>query len=297
MTQPSTDQPAADRSQRFLFEQADLRGEIVQLDRSFADILALHQYAPGVGALMGEFLAAAVLLSTTLKFEGRLILQARSNGQLPLLMAECSSDLGVRGIARGAQEATSERFDQLLEGGQLAITIDPVRGKRYQGVVPLDGDALAPCLDAYFEQSEQLRTRLWLATDGQRASGMLLQQLPPKLVSDTEQRDAHWQHVTTLAGTVAAQELLQLAPEVLLHRLFHEEPVRLFEPRPVRFQCTCSRERTLGALRSLGAEEVESILTEQGSVTMDCEFCNTRYTYIREDLEDLLGPPPEQTLH
>lgn len=288
---------ADDLSTRFLFEEADIRGQVVHLDRAYRELLAPHQYPPGVAALLGEFLAAAVLLSTTLKFEGRLTLQARSEGQVPLLMVECNSKLEVRGIARGAQQATSEHFGELLANGHLAITIDPRGGRRYQGVVPLDGGNLASCLDAYFEQSEQLRTRLWLATDGARAAGMLIQQLPAQRVTDERERDQLWEHASTLAATVTGGELLQLAPVPLLRRLFAEDPLRLFEPRPVRFACTCSRERTLGALVSLGAEEVESILAEQGAVTMDCEFCSSRYTFGREDLGELLGPAPDPTLH
>lgn len=297
MTNVDPTRTGSDRSQRFIFEEADIRGEIVQLDRAYNDVLALHQYAPGVGRLLGEFLAAAVLLSNTLKFEGRLILQARSEGQLPLLMVECSSDLGVRGIARGAQQATSEDFGQLLRQGHLAITIDPLKGRRYQGVVPLEGPSLAACLDHYFEQSEQLRTRLWLACNGSRAAGMLLQQLPAQRVADTRERDDQWQHAATLAETVREAELQELAAAQLLKRLFHTEPLRLFEARPVRFQCTCSRERTLATLESLGPDEVTSILREQGAVTMDCEFCNSRYRYTREDLQNLLGPAPDTSLH
>ena len=166
-----------DQSRRFLFEDADIRGESVRLGRAYRDILAAHQYAPAVGRLLGEFLAASVLLSSNLKFEGKLILQARSEGQVPLLMAECNQALDIRAIARGAQQATAGQFEQLLTNGQLVITVDPDRGQRYQGIVPLVRDSLAHSLDAYFTQSEQLGTRLWLAADGDRACGLLLQQL------------------------------------------------------------------------------------------------------------------------
>ena len=148
-----------DIAQRFLFEHADLRGETVHLDQTMADIMAVHQYPPAVVALIGEFLAAAVLLSTTLKFDGKLILQVRSDGQIPLLMVECSHLLQVRAIARGAEQATASDFDQLLTNGQLAITVDPENGQRYQSIVPLAGTSLAESLDLYFEQSEQLLTR------------------------------------------------------------------------------------------------------------------------------------------
>ena len=156
-----------DTSLRCLFEDADIRGETVHLDEAYREILSIHEYAPGVNRLLGEFLAAAVLLSTNLKYEGKLILQVRSEGQIPLLMVECDHKLQVRAIARGAQEATSDNNAQLLTNGQLAITIDPSNGQRYQGIVPLVEDSLAHSLDAYFEQSEQLKSRLWLGHEEQ----------------------------------------------------------------------------------------------------------------------------------
>ena len=293
MTQTSTSTAApGDLSRRFLFEDADIRGETVHVDKALSDILETHQYAPGVQVLMGEFLAASVLLSTTLKFEGTLVLQARSSGQIPLLMAECNDQLHLRAIARGAQEATSEHFEQLLTDGQLAITIDPLKGQRYQGIVPLAGNSLARSLDAYFEQSEQLHTRFWLASNGSQAAGMLLQQLPAQLEPDADLRERQWEHVCTLATTVQPDELLDMAAERMLYRLFHENPVRIFGARPLEARCTCSRERTLNALYAIGATEVEDILRELGSVTMDCEFCNQRYTFQRDDLGDLLGAAP-----
>ena len=289
--------PSRDRTQRFIFEEADIRGEIVQLEDSYQNIVNLHQYAPGVNQLLGEFLAAAVLLATTLKFEGRLVLQARSEGQIPLLMAECDSALNLRAIARGAQEATSDRFGQLLTGGQLAITIDPSSGKRYQGIAPLAADSLAHSLDAYFLQSEQLGTRFWLACDGEQAAGMLLQQLPAQLVEDTAQRSAQWEHVNALAATLRPEELLSVSAPELVHRLYHEDPLRLFNPSPARFQCNCSRERTLNALSSLPREEIHELLEELGSITMDCEFCNQQYRFVEQDLADILENDGAGTLH
>ena len=246
---------------------------------------------------IGEFLAASVLLATTLKFEGKLILQARSQGQIPLLMVECDSQLQVRAIARGAHQATSTRFDQLLAGGQLAITIDPVSGKRYQGIVPLVQDSLAHSLESYFRQSEQLGTRLWLAASGERAAGLLLQQLPAQLVTDSEARQSDWEHAATLGATVRPGELLDLAAPEVIHRLYHEESIRLFDPLPVCFRCSCSRQRTLNALRSLPAEEIEELLVELGTITMDCEFCNQQYSFQREDLAAIPGTDDSQTLH
>lgn len=296
---PSSDdaREQCDIATRFLFEDADVRGESVRLQHSLGAILELHQYPPGVSRLMGEFLAASVLLAGNLKFQGKLILQVRSPAQLPLLMAECSSELTVRAIARGAGQATATDFDGLLGGGHLAITVDPHRGQRYQGIVPLAGGSLAASLQLYFAQSEQLQTRLWLDCDGRHAAGMLLQQLPTDRVKDEEQRREQWERFCTLAGTVTGPELLALPADRLLLRLFHGESVRLFDPADVAFRCSCSRERTFAALVSLGVAEIEDLLEELGSITMDCEFCNSQYQFRREDLVDVLGPPDPGTLH
>jgi molecular chaperone Hsp33 len=299
MTDSSATPPIArpDQSRRFLFEDADIRGETAYLAQALKEIVSIHQYAPGVSRLIGEFLAAAVLLSTTLKFQGKLILQARSQGQIPLLMVECNTALQVRAIARGAEQATSGRFDQLLHDGQLAITIDPDQGQRYQGIVPLGQHSLAHSLDAYFEQSEQLKTRFWLASDGRCAAGLLLQQLPAQVTLDNATRLQQWEHASTLAATVQPKELLALDTGPLLHRLFHESPVRLFEPAAVTFQCSCSRERTFQALCSLNPAEVEELLAELGSITMDCEFCNQQYRFTREELSDIVGEGQPKILH
>ena len=286
-----------DLARRFLFEDEDIRGETVHLGKAFRDIATSHQYAPGVSRLLGEFLVAAVLLRSTLKFEGKLVLQARSSGQIPLIMAECSSAGEIRGIVRGAEQATSDNFDQLLGHGQLAITIDPQRGQRYQGIVPLAGDSLGQSLDAYFEQSEQLKTRFWLAADGHRAAGMLLQQLPMQVTDNPVARARQWEHACTLAATVQPGELLDLPADKLLHRLYHQDSVRLFGPSAVVFRCSCSRERTLAALSALDPVELEELLVEQGSITMDCEFCNQQYRYQRQDLHSLLGDEQPPILH
>ena len=184
-----------------------------------------------------------------------------------------------------------------MGGGQLAITIDPAKGQRYQGIVPLGDSSLGDSLEVYFAQSEQLPTRFWLACDGQRAAGMLLQQLPPQQTTDAQQRDRQWQHACTLAATIEPGELLELGAPELLHRLYHEEPVRLFESQPVTFGCSCSRERSLAALAALGADELESLLEEQPSISMDCEFCLQHYRFQRRDLADILGQSDQKTVH
>lgn len=286
-----------DGKRRFLFEEMDLRGEIAHLDGVLSDVRSIHDYPAGVARLLGEFLVASVLLASTLKFRGSLTVQARSDGEIPLIMAECSSELTVRGIARGAQAATATDFAGLLGGGQLALTVTPDRGRRYQGIVPLSRDSLAASIDAYFEQSEQLQTRLYLASDGDRAAGLILQQLPEQRVRDESLRTEQWQRVSLLADTLNGGELLALRDADLLHRLFSEEIVRLYDHEPVRFRCSCSQDRTLAALATLGEAEIRSILQEQGAVTMDCEFCNQRYVFRDADLRGLLDLPGRDRVH
>lgn len=287
----------SDCAQRFLFDAADVRGETLHATSAYQDILALHEYAPGVRRLLGEFLAAAVLLSSNLKFEGKLILQARSSGEVPLLMAECNDRLEVRAIARGAEQALSDSNDKLLTEGQLVITIDPQEGQRYQGIVQLQPESLAASIDAYFAQSEQLATRIWLAADGERAAGMLLQQLPREKAANSASSAQQWEHLCTLAATTRPEELLTLDTPTLLHRLFHEDPLRLFAPQPVTFRCTCSRERSLAALASLGAPELEDMLREMPEISMDCEFCNQQYRFKRADLAPYLSAEQPQMIH
>ena len=170
----------ADFSQRFLFDDSDVRGELVALHESYQHVLAKHDYPPAVAQLLGELMAAAALLVGTLKFDGLLVLQARSNGAVPLLMVECSSARELRGIARyeSAQLGELATLSELMPDGVLAITVEPTQGQRYQGIVDLDGADLAACLTNYFQTSEQLATRFWLHADGRRARGLLLQQLP-----------------------------------------------------------------------------------------------------------------------
>lgn len=282
----------SDQLHRFIFDGSDVRGEHLQLTDSYREMLENHHYPPAVARLLGEFLVAAALLSVTIKFRGSLILQVRGDGEVPLIMAEANSDGDIRGIARDAGLAMSDNFHELLGNGQLAITIDPTDGRRYQGIVSLDGDSLAACIEAYFRQSEQLATRIWLAADGETAAGMLLQELPSQL-SDP----ATWQHLSTLADTVSGGELLSLDAASLLYRLYHQEPLRLFEPKSLRFRCSCSQERMEAALVSLGRAELDSILAEQGQIESHCEFCHRQFHFTPEQVAGLFGDPAGNTRH
>lgn len=293
-----------DFSQRFLFDDNDVRGELVALEDSYQQVLAKHAYPEPVARLLGEMLAAAALLAGNLKFEGLLVLQARSSGPVPLLMVECSSERDVRGIARyqAEQVEADASLRDLMPEGVLALTIDPKEGQRYQGIVALDGATLAECLSQYFANSEQLPTRFWLQSDGQRARGMLLQALPADRQRDPEERQAAWEHVTTLADTLRAEELLTLDNDTVLHRLYHQEQLRLFDAQPLQFRCSCSRERSARALVSLGEADAQRLLAEEGgSVSIDCQFCIHRYVFDASDIAQLFAgggsQEPSQTRH
>ena len=202
----------ADRAQRFLFDATDIRGECVHLKDAWSEVLAANPTVPGAHSLLGEFVAASLLLAATIKFEGRLILQVRSEGEVPLLMAEASHDKKVRAIVRVADgvERLSGDFATVFSGGTLAVTIENQQGERYQSLVALVGDSLAASLEGYFDQSEQLQTRISLAANDDVAAGMLLQQLPRQLVTDEKQREIQWEHITILGDSLSREELLTL---------------------------------------------------------------------------------------
>lgn len=219
-----SDLPDTDFTQRFIFDERDVRGEWVSLDDSYAAVLARHEYPQPVKALLGELMAATALLVGAMKFDGLLILQARSAGPIPLLMVECSSDREIRGMARyeAEQIPADASLSQLMPDGHLTLTIDPVKGQRYQGTVDLDGANLSECFTNYFIQSQQLNTRFWLNAEGGKARGLLLQQLPRDRQPDDEEREDSWQHVVALAKTLKPEEWAE-GNETLLHRLYHED--------------------------------------------------------------------------
>ncbi|WP_207061583.1 Hsp33 family molecular chaperone HslO [Motiliproteus sp. SC1-56] len=277
-----------DQIQRFIFDDTDVRGVLTGTDAAYQAVLQSHEYPVAIQRLLGEMLAAVSLLSSTLKFSGRLGLQARGEGAVSLMMAECNHQHDLRAIARW--EGTLDEDAGLLEllgRGQLVITIEPEKGQRYQGVVALERPQLAQCLESYFQQSEQLATRILLAADGDKAAGMLLQALPAK--EQNERYRENWDRIAHLGATLSSAELLTLDNQTLLYRLYHEEALRLFDPEPLRFACDCSRERSLGALRTLGEEEVASMLDEAGRIALDCQFCNARYEYDRADIQQLFS--------
>ncbi|MCV6627000.1 MAG: Hsp33 family molecular chaperone HslO [Cellvibrionaceae bacterium] len=286
-----------DSLQHFIFENSDIRGEVISLAEAYQQVRANNSRAEGglpepVLRLLGEFMAAVSLLSGTLKFEGVLTLQAKGSGPMPMIMAEASYQKGLRAAVQvdaASQIGDAPSFTELLgQGGLLAILIQPDKGERYQGIVPLEKPELAACLEDYFAQSEQLATRIWLAADQAHAGGLMLQALPQQL-ADAEHNECHWQHLVALADTIKNDELLGLDAHTILHRLFHEEQLRLFDPQPVAFACSCSEQRCASAIMAMGQAEAEQIVAEQDLITMDCHFCGQQYQFGPEQLAKLFG--------
>ena len=276
--------------QRFSFDNTNVRGERVLLNDAYQEIIKRKQYPLGLEKLLGEFVAAIALLRDIVKIDGVLTLQAKGHGFLSTLMTECDEHQNLRGIAQwdNAQEVPDViSLKEVLKGGYLAITIQPRNGQRYQGIVEIIGDTLSECLEQYFSQSEQLPSRVWLAANGAQCGGLFLQRLPEEQAKSGDE-DA-WERLTHLASTVKDEELLGLETNELLHRLYHEEELRLYDAKMMQFGCSCSRQRTLDAVMSLGAEEIREILIEQGSVNVDCQFCAEKYQFTEADFIDSLG--------
>ena len=279
-----------DSMQRFTFDETDVRGELVCLHKSLNAVLSKHDYPSALKVELGKLMAASALMSATLKYEGRLSLQVRLPGDVSLIQAETTNTGELRAIAR-YDEAKSADIEQVeLQGGQLVITLEPAVGKPYQGIVPLDSNQLNEAFEHYFKQSEQLGSRFWLECDGTVASGFMLQQLP-----SSEQGDADaWDRLNHLAGTLKAEELLTLDNQTILHRLYHEEQVRLYDEENLKFACTCSKERIGNAIEKVGFEELMDVIAEQGKVSVDCQFCLQHYSFDKEQIGDLF---PEKKLH
>jgi molecular chaperone Hsp33 len=274
-----------DQIQRILFDDLDIRGVLVGLDKTYQDMLALHDYPTAIRNALGEMLAAVALLSTTLKFDGRLLLQAQGSGAVSALMAEVNNKRECRGIARHEGDIDENAsIIELIGDGHLVITIEPEVGQRYQGIVPLEKETLAACLADYFERSEQLPTQIHLAADEHRASGCWLPVMP---AAGTAEND--WEHIEQIGATLKSEELLELDNDALLFRLFHQEECRLYDPDSVEFKCDCSRERSANSLQFLTQDELLEIIEKQGLIDVACQFCNYHFTFDETDIRAMFS--------
>jgi molecular chaperone Hsp33 len=288
---------------RFVFEHYPIRGHLVHLDAAWRALIEHREYPEGIRNLLGEAVAASLLLAATIKFEGVLSLQLQGNGFVHLMLAQCTSGLSVRGLARYQEDAErlpdaasdpAARVGDLIGAGNLTVTLETDDGaQRYQGIVPISGERLAESLQGYFENSEQLPTRLWLYADAQGASGMLLQRLPGEGGSGSQveaaEVDDAWRRVQLIGDTLTHEELRTLTDLEILRRLFNEDDLRLFEPSPVYFRCRCSRERVAGMLQGLGEAETRAVLAERGEVEVRCDFCNRAYVFDAVDVARLFN--------
>jgi molecular chaperone Hsp33 len=294
-----------DSLHRFIFEHYPIRGHLVHLDASWRALIEHRDYPEVIREALGEAVVASLLLAATIKFEGVLSLQLQGPGPIQLLLAQCTSGLGVRGLARYGEDLESGAtaaggMHELIGAGNLTVTLESDDGsQRYQGIVPITGARLADSLQIYFENSEQLPTRLWLYADEQGAAGMLLQRLPGEgsvavpvpgtAVADPAAIDDAWRRVQLIGATLTPEELRSLADAEIVHRLFNEDDVRIFEPAPVYFRCRCSRDRVSGMLQGLGETETRSILAERGEVEVRCDFCNRAYVFDAVDVAQLFN--------
>lgn len=300
-----------DEVRRFIVENRPVRGHWVRLEGAWRELRAHRDYPQPVRDLLGQAVAASVLLAATLKFRGQLTLQLQGNGAVSLLVAQCTHDYRLRAVARFDAEAVAALsgngaskpagkaagavFHQLVGSeGRIAVTVEAdERDMRYQGIVPLSGDSLAGSLEAYFARSEQLPTRVLLAADGERGAGVLVQKLPEDSAIDESQMSEVWQQAERGIERLSANDLLQYPVEELLGRGFAAQDMRLFRGAPVHFECRCSQGRVTSLLRALGADEVRDVLREQGSVTVTCEFCHRPYRFEEGDVEALFADAPD----
>ena len=272
---------------RYLFEDLSVRGELVQLDDAYQQIISSKEYPKAVQNLLGELLVATTLLTATLKFEGSITLQLQGDGPVSLVVINGDNDQKVRGVARFDGEISDDAtLHQLMGKGYLVITIAPKDGERYQGVVALDGKDLAACFEGYFERSEQLKTRLWLRLgefEGKpHAAGMLLQIMPDGTGSADD-----FEHLEQLTDTIKNEELFGLEAEDVLYRLYNQDKVQLFEPQTVEFFCGCSRERSAGAIVTIDRAEVDDIIKTEGKVSLHCDYCGTSYNFDSIDVANI----------
>ena len=288
-----------DQIHRYLFEHHQVRGELVQLADTYRHMTEAQDYPAPVRALLGELLVATSLLTATLKVEGSITVQLQGKGPVSLAVINGDHQQQLRGVARWSGDMPTETgLQQLVGDGVMVITIASDEGERYQGVVALEKESLAACLEDYFAQSEQLATRIWIRTGGTpqapQAAGMLLQSLP----ATSEGHADDFDHLSQLTQTIKDEELFTLPAQEILYRLYHEEEVRLFEPQEVMFRCTCSRERSENALRQVGAEEVALMIKEQGKIDMHCDYCGNHYLFDAVDAAAIFAEnstePPSQ---
>ncbi len=285
-----------DQVHRFLLEDLDIRGALVQLGPSWAAMNERRNYAAPVRELLGELAAVTALIGSNLKTPGRLSFQLQGHGPVSMLVIDCNEQLQLRGMAKSQLAAEADAHvagvGDLLGDGQLVLTLHPQSAPTpYQSVVPLSGGSVAAVFEHFLEQSEQSPARLWLAATPDTACGLFLQKLPNADVLDPD----GWDRIEALASTVRPDEL-QLAPETLLTRLFNQEKLRLYPPRAAGWHCPRDEEKVRNMLLTRGREEVEAMLADAEVIAVEDEICGHEYRFGPEIIDELF-PPTGRILH
>ena len=295
-----------DTLQKFIFDNAAVRGELVEISDTWREIQARHGYPKAVRSMLGEMVAASALLSANLKFNGSIVMQIHGDGPVRLLVVECDAELRIRATAKlapDAEIADDASLGDLLNvnrRGRFVITLDPLEkmpGQQpYQGIVPLDGADMATVIENYMLRSEQMDTKLWLAADDQVSRGLLLQKLPRHSGKDDQTQQASveedletWNRAVVLGSTLKREELLSTDIQTLLNRLFWEETIRVFDPQHPQFHCSCTREKVGNMLKMLGQPEVEAALADLGELGINCDFCGKHYAFDKVDCAQLFA--------
>ena len=307
----------SDHLKKYLFEGNTVRAEVVAIRDTWQEIQARHDYPPAVQKLLGELVAAAALLAANIKFNGTVVLQLQGDGPIGLIVVECHADLGMRAtvkIREGYEVPEDGTLQTLLSpggNGRFSVVLDPqdrhAGQQPYQGIVAMQGDTVAEVLEHYMATSEQLQTRLWLAADANCTAGLLLQKLPDHgghsvaaaadapaaegaADADKEADLADtWDRAQHLAETIKPEELLTVTPDTIIRRLYWQETMTAFEPLPVQYRCTCSREKVANVLLRLGQAEVDDIIEEQGRVEVKCYYCVKAFEFDPVDVAELFA--------
>jgi molecular chaperone Hsp33 len=303
-----------DTLQKFIFDNASVKGEFVEISDTWKEIQARHTYPPAVKTVLGEMVAAAALLSANLKFNGSIIMQIHGDGPVRLLVVECDAELRMRATAKlapdtvVADDASMSSLLNLHGKGRFVITLDPadkMPGQQpYQGIVPLDGEDMATVIENYMLRSEQLETKLWLGADSSVSRGLLLQKLPrhsgkdDQVAQGSAEEDLEtWNRAVILGSTLKQEELLSTDIQTLMNRLFWEETIRVFDPAHPAFHCSCTREKVGNMLKMLGREEVGAALDDLGQLGINCDFCGKHYEFDKVDCAQLFASEtPVETL-
>lgn len=284
-----------DFQQRFIFTRKNIRGEFIRISKTLTDAIKNHQYSKHEKNLLAEMMCASGLLSSIIKFDGKLSVQLQSESILKLLLVQSDNKCNIRGLIQTSSKPKSADLLQIAAGGQILFSLkSEVMKEAYQSVVSLQSSSISENIEHYFQNSEQLATKLWLFSDGDVAAGLLMQQLPE--MSDSE----YWNHITILCSTLKQEEVLGLPFSTIMYRLFHQEQqeeLEMFPERTVQFSCTCSRDRLATTLRVLDADEISDIIREQGKLYIICDFCNTKYGFTQSDIDKLSGDNNPEVLH